>query len=145
MPSLPLGEYNISLKAWDNFNNSTLIVKRIEVVSTEDLQITEVMNYPNPVRGSGQNTSFQYCLNNDVDRVIIKIFTESGRRIKTISVSWPDEGARMGCHQIAWNLRDADGDPLANGIYLYQVSADGRNVDGKKVSVSEAVKLVILR
>lgn len=145
LPSLPLGEHTISLKAWDNFNNSTLIVKRIEVVSTEDLQITEVMNYPNPVRGSGQNTSFQYCLNNDVDRVIIKIFTESGRKIKTMDVSWPNEGARMGCHQIAWNLRDADGDPLSNGIYLYQVSADGRNVEGKKVSVSEAVKLVILR
>lgn len=145
LPSLPLGEHDISLKAWDNFNNSTLIVKRIEVVSTEDLQITEVMNYPNPVRGSGQNTSFQYCLNNDVDKVIIKVFTESGRKIKTMSVSWPDEGAQMGCHQIAWNLRDADGDPLSNGIYLYQVSADGRNVDGKKVSVSEAVKLVILR
>ena len=145
LPSLPPGEHDISVKAWDNFNNSSLIVKRIEVVSTEKLKITEVMNYPNPVRERGQNTEFQYCLNSDVDRVIIKIFTESGRKIKTIGVSWPDEGARMGCHQTAWNLRDADGDPLSNGVYLYQVSADGRDFDGKRVNVSEAVKLVILR
>jgi len=143
IPALPLGEHRISLKAWDNFNNSSLVAKTIEIVSTEKLKLTEVMNYPNPIRKNDRSTSFQYCLNADVERVFIKIFTESGRKIKTIEITSPDL-TQMGCHQYDWNLRDGDGKQLANGVYIFQVSAGGRDAEGKKINAEKATKLVIL-
>lgn len=145
LPEFPQGEHEISLKAWDNFNNSSLVTSRMEVVSVDDLELSEVMNYPNPVRDGDHKTSFQYCLNNDADRVTIKIFTESGRKIKTIHISAPDERAAMGCHLVDWDLLDADGDWISNGVYIYQVKADGRTLEGKKVKAEEDRKLVILR
>jgi hypothetical protein len=144
MPELPLGEHTISVKAWDNFNNSSMVTSGIEVVATNKLEITDVMNYPNPVRASDNGTSFQYCLNNDVDRVTIKIFTEAGRKIKTIELT-SDEMTQMDCNQTPWNLLDADGDQLANGIYIYQVRAQRQNGAGAKEEADETGKLVILR
>jgi hypothetical protein len=145
LPEFPLGDHDISLKAWDNFNNSSLVTARMEVVSVDGLELSEVMNYPNPVKSGDSRTSFQYCLNNDVDHVTIRIFTESGRKIKTIEISAPDQRTEMGCHLVDWNLRDADGDWISNGVYIYQVKAGGRSLDGKEVKAHEDRKLVILR
>jgi len=144
MPALSPGEHKLSIKAWDNFNNSSLVEKSIEVVATEKLRVSEVMNYPNPVRQGDAQTSIQYCLNADVDKVGIKVFTETGRKIKSIELK-SSEFTAMGCHQVVWNLRDGDGDPLANGIYIYQVSADGRDLDGKRSTAKSATKLAVLR
>jgi hypothetical protein len=144
LPSIPVGEHDISLKVWDNFNNSTMITKRIEVVSTSKLEITDVMNYPNPVKGNQASTAFQYCLNNNVDRVSIKIFTESGKKIKTIDITSPDL-IQMDCSQVSWDLLDADGDRLANGVYLYMISAERQNSNGGKEHADATGKLVILR
>jgi len=144
MPELPLGEHALSLKAWDNFNNSAMITRQIEVVANEELSISDVMNYPNPIRKGDNATAFQYCLNNDVDKVIIKIFTEAGRKIKTIELTSSDQ-TDMGCEQVPWNLIDADGDQLANGVYLYQIFAERHKPDGSKEDAARTGKLAILR
>jgi hypothetical protein len=144
MVSLPLGEHEFSVKAWDNFNNSTLITKRIEVVAMDGLQLSDVMNYPNPIKNENGITTFQYCLNNPADRVKISIFTESGRKIKAFDlVSAQYTG--MDCSYVDWDLRDADGDELANGIYLYKISAEGKDTNGKQMTTEEVGKLAILR
>ncbi len=144
LPALPLGEHEISLKVWDNFNNSTLITKTVEAVATENLELSDVMNYPNPIRKGVTGTAFQYCLNDNVDRVTIKIFTESGKKIKTIDITSGDL-TQMDCNQVNWNLLDADGDHLANGIYLYKVTAEKRLADGSSEHADKTGKLVILR
>ncbi len=144
LPALSIGDHSISLKVWDNFNNSTLIDKSIEVTATDKLALTEVMNYPNPIpKGQGE-TAFQYCLNDNVDRVTIKIFTESGKKIRSIDITTSDL-LRMDCNQISWDLLDADGDRLANGIYLYKVTAEKRLADGSSEHADKTGKLVILR
>jgi hypothetical protein len=144
LPALPVGEHDISLKVWDNFNNSTLITKRVDAVATDNLELSEVMNYPNPIRKGETGTAFQYCLNDDVDRVTIKIFTEAGKKIKTIDITSADL-THMDCNQVSWNLLDADGDNLANGIYLYKVTAEKRLADGSSEQADKTGKLVILR
>jgi hypothetical protein len=144
LPAISSGEHDLSLKVWDNFNNSTLITKRIEVVATDRLELTDVMNYPNPISKGEPNTAFQYCLNDNVDRVTIKIFTEAGKKIKTLDLTSSDL-TRMDCNQVNWDLLDADGDRLANGIYLYKVSAEKRLADGSSEHADKTGKLVILR
>jgi hypothetical protein len=144
LPAIPSGEHDISLKVWDNFNNSTMITKRINVVATEKLELREVMNYPNPVRVGQLSTAFQYCLNDDVEKVTIRIFTEAGRKIKTIDITSP-ELTRMDCSQVPWDLLDADGDKIANGIYLYKISAERQSGNGGHERADATGKLVILR
>jgi hypothetical protein len=144
LPEIPTGEHEISLKVWDNFNNSTLITRRIEAVATDRLELTDVMNYPNPISKGMASTVFQYCLNDNVDRVTIKLFTESGKKIKTIDIN-SGELTRMDCNQVSWDLLDADGDRLANGIYLYKVTAEKRQADGSSENADKTGKLVILR
>ncbi len=145
LESLPLGDHEISVKAWDNFNNSTLITKKIEVVASTRLELSQVMNYPNPIRNSNDITTFQYCLNNNfVERVKISVFTESGRKIKSFDLT-SSQFTSMDCNYVDWNLKDADGDELSNGIYLYKISAEGINSEGRKMTADEVKKLVILR
>ncbi len=144
LPEIPAGEHDISLKIWDNFNNSTLITRRIEAVATDKLELTDVMNYPNPIKAGMSSTAFQYCLNDNVDHVTIKLFTESGKKIKTIDITSGDL-TRMDCNQVNWDLLDADGDRLANGIYLYKVTAEKRLPDGSSENADKTGKLVILR
>ena len=76
--------------------------------------------------------------------VYIKIFTESGMKIKTIEIN-NSELTQAGCHQASWNLKDADNDKIANGIYIYKVSVEGYDLDGKKSSTDETGKLAVLR
>jgi hypothetical protein len=144
LPEMPMGEHRIAVKVWDNFNNSTLITRPIEAVATGKLALSEVMNYPNPVRAGNSSTAFQYCLNDNADRVSIKIFTEAGKKIKSIDLTSP-ELTRMDCSQVSWDLLDADGDRLANGIYLYKISAERRDGNGSKQQADQTGKLVILR
>ncbi|UCC80149.1 MAG: type IX secretion system sortase PorU [Candidatus Zixiibacteriota bacterium] len=144
IPSLPLGEHELSIKAWDNFNNSTLITERVEVVSMDGLELSEVWNYPNPVRDGHDKTTFQYCLSNSVERVKISIFTESGRKIKSFDLM-SSQYTGMDCSQVDWNLKDADGHDLANGIYLYRIYAESRDTNGHKMKAEEVRKLAILR
>jgi hypothetical protein len=144
LPEISIGEHDISLKVWDNFNNSSLVTRRVEAVATDQLELTDVMNYPNPIRKGMEGTEFQYCLNDNVDRVTIKLFTEAGKKIKTIDIS-SAELTRMDCNRISWDLLDADGDRLANGIYIYKVTAEKRRDDGSSEHADKTAKLVILR
>jgi flagellar hook assembly protein FlgD len=65
----------------------------------------------------------------------LKIFTVAGRLIKTI-----DTPLNIGYNQIFWDGRDADGDYIANGVYLYKLIIEGNNK--KETSLQ---KLVVLK
>ena len=81
-------------------------------------------------------------ISKDLRRISKKL--EAGKKIKTIDITSP-ELTRMDCNQISWDLLDADGDKLANGIYLYKISAEKSHSDGGKGKADETGKLVILR
>jgi hypothetical protein len=145
MPELTFGEYELTLKAWDNFNNSSVTTQRIEIVENSKLALSDVMNYPNPIKKGDSETAFQYCLNTDADMVTIKLFTEAGRKIKTIDILDHDKMVEGCHHEVSWDLLDADGDKLANGIYIYKISASRANINGNHDKADETGKLVILR
>ena len=91
-----------------------------------------MLNYPNPFFGP---TNFTFELTQPAD-VTIKIYTVAGRLIKVI-----DAGAvSAGFQQVPWDGLDADGDALANGVYIYKVFAN----DGNE-KVGEISKIVVMR
>ena len=86
-------------------------------------RISNVLNYPNPF---SQSTRFVYTLTGEEPPAffVIRIMTISGRIVRELTQS--DLGPlRIGTHQtdFSWDGTDNFGDPLANGVYLYQIIA----------------------
>jgi hypothetical protein len=138
LPDLSEGDHNLTIKAWDNANNSSVMQINLKVSRQAGLQLTEVMNYPNPF---SDLTNFYYRLSQDADKVEIKIFTQAGKLIRHI----PFASARVGYNFSAtWNGEDQVGDKVANGVYIYKVTAEGM-VNGER-KVEEAYgKAVVVR
>jgi hypothetical protein len=137
------GRHTVEIKAWDNLNNSNTGVAEFYVRSQEQMRLIDVMNYPNPFRDQTAFTFELNLLNSDAEmsaEVRVKIFTITGRLIKTLEVPF----ARHGYNVVPWDGRDEDGDELANGVYLYKVIATQRNA-GKISRVEEIGKLVVQR
>jgi len=137
--NLKEGDHTLKVKAWDNANNSTLASFQVKTISlTKELAISQVMNYPNPF---SRFTQFTYELSVPAERVEIKIFTLSGRLIRTMSGTG-SAGFNSG---VVWDGRDQDGDKVANGVYIYKVVAktrfivSGENTNKEAEAIGKAV------
>jgi hypothetical protein len=130
------GMHHLSLKAWDNANNSNLLSVDFKVVPEDELRLEEVLNYPNPMASS---THFTFQLNQDAE-VEIKLYTVSGRLIKRIDGIWGTPGFNM----IPWDGFDDQGDQLANGVYLYKVIAKTQ-LSGKEKKAEVIGRLMVMR
>jgi hypothetical protein len=92
-------------------------IARVRVAEAGDFSLSEVINYPNPFEGT---TGFHYNITQSVDHLKVRIYTISGHLLRELSD--PDVGG--GTHFLAWDGTDADGDPIANGTYIYKVVAE---------------------
>ncbi len=135
LPNLLPGTHELSLKAWDNANNSSTETVICVIVPRDNLRIENVLNYPNPFSGP---TQFTFQMNQDA-AVEIRIFTVSGRLIRRL-----DGLGEAGLNIIPWDGRDEMGDYPANGVYLYKVTGNAR-VDGKEVKNEVIGRLLIMR
>jgi hypothetical protein len=138
LPQLTPGEHRLKAKAWDSANNSSQKELAFKVSSTSGLEIAQLLCYPNPVADRCQ---FAYVLSEEATDVSLKIFTVSGLEIVSLSNLPYGSGYQDGVH---WDVRDADGDVIANGVYIFQLSARAANTtDGKRVA--SAGKLVVMK
>jgi flagellar hook assembly protein FlgD len=96
------------------------------------LELTDIVNSPNPFSGS---TEFTFALTRAAE-VRIDVYDLNGKRVKTVG---PVTGA-VGFNRIMWDGLSDAGRPLANGVYLYRITAS--NTSGSKTMVE---KLAILR
>jgi hypothetical protein len=53
LPFLPAGRHELSLRVWDNFNNSTTVETQFIVGAGEELSVRDFKWYPNPIYNSG--------------------------------------------------------------------------------------------
>ncbi len=131
-PDLPNGTYRLQVTAADTSENTT----ELEAIFTLDEVVTlsEVFNVPNPTEDG--KTFFTYHLAQPSDKVTIKIYTVSGRLIRTIT----DASANRGNNETYWDGKDETGVRCANGVYLYRIIAQTNDSKVEKVG-----KLAILR
>jgi hypothetical protein len=92
-------------------------------------EILLLYNFPNPF---GEGTDFCYQLNRTCASAKVTVFTLSGRRIWSWEGSAPAERNPESHNAISWDGRDADGDAVANGLYLYKLEV--RTTDGRTLS-----------
>jgi hypothetical protein len=136
MADLADGKYTLLVKAWDIRNNSSQAQTSFVVSSSNDLEMANLVNYPNPFSHSTTFT-FQRNSENPID-VEVKIYTIAGRLIQHLdSYAVTDRFV-----QIPWDGRDRDGDPLANGVYFYKVTA---RTEDRRMTKEQIGKLAIMR
>ncbi|MBI4552374.1 MAG: type IX secretion system sortase PorU [Candidatus Latescibacteria bacterium] len=135
LPLLTPGTHTVTIKAWDNVNNPSAVTLVLSVVADTDLRITNAMNYPNPFT---DKTTLTFELTQDAD-VTVRVYTVAGTLIQTLD----GITGHQGFNQIDWDGLDRDGDRLANGTYLYRVTARSRSPDRKTVAV--VGRMIVMR
>lgn len=130
------GPHQITIKAWDNFNNSNTETISFTVVEEGEFVVKDLLNYPNPL---SNETTFTFFISHDAE-IKLQIYTIAGRLIRTIN-SLAEAGYN---YNYKWDARDETGDPIANGVYLYRLSA--RSLQPGSGKHSDAIgRLVIMR
>ncbi|CAN5670414.1 hypothetical protein BH10BAC5_BH10BAC5_14560 [soil metagenome] len=132
-PQLSAGTHNLNFILRNSAGESLdSISYNVEV--SDVLLLKDLYNFPNP---ASNTTKFIFNIGGSVrpGSAKIKIYTVSGKVIKII-----DFPASIGYNQVDWDLKDSDGDQIANGIYLYKMilNDDTRSETGIQ-------KLVVLK
>jgi len=132
------GMHTVTVKAWDTYNNSSTADLQFVVAGDDDIQLENVLNYPNPFVNY---TEFWFNHNRPYEPldVQVQIFTISGKVVKTINRNIMTTGFLS--REITWDGRDDFGDRIGKGVYVYKITVKS-TLTNKKVEKFE--KLVIL-
>jgi hypothetical protein len=139
------GRHHVRVKAWDVANNPAEATTEFVVFDGQGIQLEHVLNFPNPFT---DHTCFQFDHNyaNQSLDIVIRIFTVSGRQVKTLRQQILSDGAIRLDDCIAWDGTDDYGDKLARGVYLYKVMVESLIPGGPAIrGESGFEKLVILK
>jgi len=122
LQSLSPGMHQLRLRATDCLLNLSWSEMEFEVLSDAGPVLEQVWVYPNP---SSDVAGFHW-IQSGAGPVDIQVFTVAGRPV----ASFRNLQGMAGYNQSVWDLRDADGDPLASGAYIYTVTAGESSVTG---------------
>ena len=133
LPDLSVGQHQVIYKVSDSFGQTRLDTLNFTVTDSL-LAFAEVMlNYPNPFRSS---TQFLINLSDAAD-IRLDIFTLSGRRLRRLEDSYP-----AGPAWVKWDGRDAVGDEIANGTYLYVARVNFTTLDRSPLTLRGKVSRI---
>ncbi|MFA5033346.1 MAG: C25 family cysteine peptidase [bacterium] len=132
--SIGVGKHTFFFIAYDLQGNKT--TKRVVIVVKPIYAPSKSYcwgNYPNPVKGD--RTEFRFGFTDVPDICQVRIYTLSGKLVKTLIPSGLSKDI-----SIVWDLRADNGTLCGNDVYFYKVfSRQG------KVIIEKLMKLVILR
>ena len=120
MQDLADGDYTLTLKVWDIYNNSSTASIDFTVVNNGGMVIENAFNAPNPVTDETHFVFDHNQVGNNV-KVDIYIYDIMGRWVNTISETV--SGASTRVDPIRWDGRGAGGATLRNGVYVYRIVA----------------------
>ena len=120
MQDLPDGDYTLTLKVWDIYNNSGTASIDFTVLNNAGIQIENLFNAPNPVTDE-THFVFEHNQGGNNMKVDIYIFDIMGRWVTTLSQVVSGSSTRV--DPIRWDGRSAHGAELRNGVYVYRVVA----------------------
>ncbi|MBN1996212.1 T9SS type A sorting domain-containing protein [candidate division KSB1 bacterium] len=111
-------EYLFKMEGPDG--GSVIVEKQVEVPK----QFALSANYPNPFNPV---TTIDYSLDIS-ESITIEVLNVLGHNISTL-VSGVKQAGK---HTVQWNGTDAEGNPVASGVYLYRMSSDSR-IEARKM------------
>ena len=136
--NLSAGLHTIVFKAWDVYNNYVSSEIQFVVANSQDVTLTNVLNYPNPFVNY---TQFWFSHNKPYEplEVQVQVMTITGKIVKTINQIITTEGFLS--REITWDGKDDFGDKIGKGVYIYKLTVKS-SVSNNKAEKFE--KLVIL-
>ena len=113
------GLHTLSVKAWDTYNNSSIQEINFRVAGNDVLEITRVLNYPNPFVNY---TEFWFNHNRPFEPldVQIQVFTVTGKVVWTQNQLVNTDGFLS--RSITWDGLDDFGQKIAKGVYVYKIT-----------------------
>ena len=113
------GLHTLTLKAWDVYNNSSTADIQFIVAGNDVLEITRVLNYPNPFVNY---TEFWFNHNRPFEplEVQVQVFTITGKVVWTQNQLISTEGFLS--RDIVWDGKDDFGDRIGKGVYVYKIT-----------------------
>ena len=131
LPMLNKGSHSLTLKAWDNFNNSTEKSIVFLCETEEGFVLKDLINYPNPFK---QDTRISAGHNrpDNIFEVVINIFNTAGKLIKIITTTVPATGYQI--PPVLWDGNDNGGKRAGKGIYPYIVTVKTETGETARVS-----------
>ncbi|MCX6248389.1 MAG: type IX secretion system sortase PorU [Bacteroidetes bacterium] len=132
------GYHTLAIKVWDVYNNSSDASIEFLVVSSAQLAVQHLFNYPNPFFDR-TTFSFEYNQPNTELNVQIDIYSLTGQKVKTLRQPLYSNGYRA--NTIDWDGTGDSGARIGSGTYVYNLSlmmADGS-------TVRKSSKLVVIR
>lgn len=138
LKELEEGMHTLTLKAWDVYNNSSTAEIQFMVAGDDKLEISRVLNYPNPFVNY---TEFWFNHNRPFEPldVQVQVFTVSGKVVWTKNETIVTDGFLS--RDIVWNGRDDFGDRIGKGVYIYKITVKSTLTNQR---VEKFEKLVIL-
>jgi hypothetical protein len=124
LPVLTPGEHTLEVKVWDVTNNSATATTTFRVVDDASTVLEGVSAYPNPFF---QEVRFRVNHNQlgQAVKLNLRIRDFAGRTVFQKYDSWTSEGYVY--TNLTWSGRDASGNPLPNGVYLYELELEAPN------------------
>jgi hypothetical protein len=134
---LKQGLNSITLKAWDNYNNSSQ--ETLWFVVGDDLKfvVGDIINYPNPFISGTTIVASHNRPDNNID-VEIVIWDMAGRKIQTLKGVTQSGG--YSTFPIYWDRTAADGSMVARGTYIFTITL---RTDGHEIA-SGSGRMIIL-
>ena len=135
--NLPDGNYTLTFKAWDTFNNSAEAQIAFVVVSKPALALRNVFNYPNPF---SRQTTFSFEHNRFGEELVfeLEIFNLQGEKLFSQKAVLEQADAIERTFDLDLGV---NGTKFADGVYIYRLSL--HSADGQKASTTN--RLVIIQ
>lgn len=109
----------------------------VEQLEPESFAVVETRVFPNPFRPLSTRMTFSYQLSvsQSAETVTLDLFTSNGKKVFS-----EKQSEVAGAGQFLWSGTNQNGNPLAPGIYIYQITATQENLVSRNIG-----KVIILR
>ena len=118
------GEYDITLQAWDTYNNKNTATLSFSVRDQQAPVVSNFYNYPNPF---AQSTNFVIDHNRAGEdlEVIIEVYNEQGALVHVVQEIFPASASRL--DNLYWDGTASGGNCLRPGLYLTRMQLRTNN------------------
>lgn len=119
LSGLSAGSHTLTIKAWDNFNNSSEKSIEFNVENDGKFILKNIINYPNPFLNETRITGEHNRADTEFD-IVINIYNLNGRIIKVIRTNILSGGYTL--PPVIWDGCDDGGKRPGRGMYPYSVT-----------------------
>ena len=147
LSDLAPGAGTLKVRAWDVVGNATEQEVAFTAAGAEALQVQRLANFPNPTAGPTR-ISFEHNQPlGTAATVEVKVFTLAGQLVRVLrdAETLPAGVLGAGRVTIPWDGKDADGDRLAPGVYLYALRVEVTGDEGARQIAERIERLAVVR